>query len=116
MQSLLHTLDRPAPVLHTTPVLNQNGFSCALLTLAPGTETELPPSHTPDDQLLYVVDGEVAVLARGVTTLLQRGKAMLLPPGKSTELAARAAAPVRLLRIEIPPRQIVSPEIIAPDN
>ncbi|MEN9401923.1 MAG: hypothetical protein RL091_626 [Verrucomicrobiota bacterium] len=116
MNTVIHTIERPETGLLAKQILNQNGFVCTHYTLKPGADTELPTSMSNDDQMLYVLEGEVAVLARGVTTLLKAGSAMLMTAGKAVELTARAETPVRLLRVEIPPRQIVTPQIIRPGN
>jgi quercetin dioxygenase-like cupin family protein len=113
MNASLHTIELPPTELLAKPILNQNGFTCTQFTLVPGADTELPPSHSQDEQMLIVLEGEVAVLARGVTTLLKPGAAMLMAPGKAVEVSARAESPVRLLRVEIPPRQIITPQIIS---
>jgi glyoxylate utilization-related uncharacterized protein len=114
MNSIITILDRPSTHLQSAPVLSQNGFTCSLLTLAPDSETVLPASASPDDQLLFVVEGDIAVHADGVTTLVNQGEARLLKPGSSPVLTARAGQPTRVLRVEIPPRQVVTPQIIRP--
>ncbi|RXK54992.1 hypothetical protein ESB00_03580 [Oleiharenicola lentus] len=114
MNSIITVLERPSSLLQSAPVLSQNGFTCTLLTLAPDSETSLPASPSPDDQLLFVVEGDIAVHADGVTTLVNQGEARLLKPGASPVLTARAGRPTRVLRVEIPPRQVVTPQIIRP--
>jgi glyoxylate utilization-related uncharacterized protein len=116
MNSSLTTLEQPAAVLHTTPVLNQQGFTCTLVTLESGAESALPASRSPDSELLFVVDGDIAVHADGVTTIVNRGDAFLLAPDKPAALTARVGAPARLLRVEIPPRQLTTPPVITPRN
>lgn len=115
MNASLQTLDLPAIKLLAKPVLNHNGFTCTQYTLIPGADAELPVSQSQDDQMLIVLEGEVAVLGRGVTTLLKSGSALVVAPGKTIELTARTATPVRVLRVEIPPRQVVAPQIFHPE-
>lgn len=114
MNSSVHTLERPASLLNLTPVLARNGFACTLLTLEPDTESVLPASASPDDQLLFVVEGDIAIHLGGLTTIVNRGGAHLLKPGASPVLSARAGAPTRVLRVEIPPRQFITPQLITP--
>lgn len=85
-----------------------------LITLEPGAESALPASASPDDQLLFVVAGEIAVETGGLTTLVGHGAATLLAPGDTPVVAARSDIPARVLRVEIPPRRIVTPQIITP--
>lgn len=114
MNSSLTTLPRPASVLHATPLLTQNGFTCTLLNLEPGAESTLPDSRSPDDQLLFVLDGDIAVQANAVTTLVNQGDVFLLVAGSAPVVAAREGRRARVLRVEIPPRQVVTPQIITP--
>lgn len=114
MNSLI-TLEPSVSSLQSVPVLAQSGFTCTLLTLAPDSETPLPASPSPDDQLLFVVNGDIAVHHQGLTTLVSQGGACLLRPGQSPVLTARAGQPTQVLRVEIPPRQAITPQIISPD-
>lgn len=114
MNSSLTTLARPASPLQSTPVLSQRGFICTLFTLEPDTESTLPPSLSPDEQLLFVLEGDLAIHVEGLTTLVNQGGACLLKPGPAAVLTARADTPTRVLRVEIPPRQVVTPQIITP--
>lgn len=114
MNPIITVLDNPTPTLESAPVLSQNGFTCTLLTLAPDSETTLPASASPDEQLLFVVEGDIAIHAHGLTTLVNQGSACLLKPGATPVVTARAGHPTRILRVEIPPRQVVTPQIIHP--
>lgn len=114
MNSLLTVLEPTPSVLNSTALLAQQGFTCTLLTLEAGAESTLPPSRSPDSELLFVVDGDIAVHADGVTTIVNRGDAFLLAPAKPAALTARVGAQARILRVEIPPRQVITPQIITP--
>jgi len=116
MDSSVTTLEQTPSVLTSTAVLNQQGFNCSLVTLEAGAESALPPSHSSDPELLFVVDGDVAVHADGVTTIVNRGDAFLLAPEKAAALTARVGKSARVLRVEIPPRQIITPQIIKPQG
>lgn len=110
----LVTLDPAVSPLQSVPVLARNGFTCTLLKLAPDSETILPASASHDEQLLYVVSGSIAVNHDNLTTLVNQGGACLIPPGQSPVLQARAGQPTQVLRVEIPPRQVITPQIIEP--
>jgi len=113
MNSLI-TLDPPVSSLQSAPVLAQSGFTCTLLTLAPDSETALPAGTSSDDQLLFVVAGDIAVHHQGLTTLVNQGGACLIRPGQSPVITARAGQPTQVLRVEIPPRQIITPQLVSP--
>jgi redox-sensitive bicupin YhaK (pirin superfamily) len=114
MNSLLTVLEPTPSVLTTTAVLAQQGFTCTLLTLEAGAESDLPSSRSADRELLYVIDGDIAIHADGITTIVNRGAAFLLAPDKPAALTARAGQPARVLRVEIPPREVLTPQIITP--
>ncbi|HEX2861709.1 MAG TPA: hypothetical protein VHN79_08715 [Lacunisphaera sp.] len=114
MNSLLTTLERPASPLAITPVLARNGFDCATIALEAGAESVLPAGHSNDDQLLFVLNGELAVQHDGITTLVNPGEATLVAPGASPVLSSPSGAPVSVLRVMIPPRRVVMPQIITP--
>ncbi len=110
----LTTLERPAPLLSINTLLSRAGFTCQLLTFAPDSEAILPESASADPQLLFVVDGDIAIHAEGLTTIVNRGGTFLVQPGRTSVISARAEIPSRVLRVEIPPRQIVTPQLLTP--
>jgi glyoxylate utilization-related uncharacterized protein len=114
MNSVLQTLEQPSSPLQSIPVLAQNGFNCTLITLDAHGESVLPASHSPDEQLLFVLEGDLAIQTDGLTTLLSRDAATLLAPGKQAVLSSPTGMPVRVLRVEVPPRRIITPQIITP--
>ena len=116
MNSLLTTLERPAPLLQINTLLAREGFTCTMLTFVPDSEAILPVSASGDAQLLFVVDGDIAIHAEGLTTIVNRGGTFLVQPGRTTVVSARADEPSRILRVEIPPRRIVMPQLITPGN
>jgi hypothetical protein len=116
MNSSLETLERPSSPLQYTSVLTQNGFNCTLITLEPHAETVLPAIPSPDEQLLFVLKGDLAIKTDGVTTLLSREAATLLPSDRPVVLTTPAGSSSRALRVQIPPRRIVTPQIITPGN
>ena len=114
MNSPVVSLEHPSRPLHTAPVLAQHGFSCVIHTLEPDADALLPASTSGEEQLLFVVDGDIAVHHDGVVMLLDRGAACLVKPGSRVALTARAGTPSRVLCVEIPPREVVTAQIITP--
>lgn len=111
MTSVLSTLERSSSPLQATALLARKGFTCTLLTLEPGGETSSPVSRSPEDRVLFVVEGTLALCDAGITTVVNHGEASLLGSSQSPLLAARDQSPVRLLLVEIPPRQILQPPL-----
>ena len=111
MNSLITTLPPPPAAPSTTTILTKSGFSCSLITLAPGAE--LPASGAPatDEQILFVIEGEAAVqLGDDVTTMLGRESALLIPSGREPGIVANSGSWTKLLRVQVPARtQLVSP-------
>ncbi len=110
----LTTLERSAPLLAINTLLVREGFTCTLLTFAPDSETVLPASASTDPQLLFVVVGDIAIHTEGLTTIVNRGSTHLVHPGRTVVISARAEEPSRVLRVEIPPRQVITPQLITP--
>lgn len=109
MPSLLTTLERPSRRAYSLPVLAQQGFTCTTLTLDAGTELTL---SSPAEQLLYVLNGEVAVVSDAVNTIVASDHAHLLAPHQTATVAAQGDAPARVLRIEVPPRRSATADVI----
>ncbi len=110
----LTTLDRPATPARVSALLSRNGFHCSLVEIDPGAEFLLAPSNQGDDELFYVLEGALNVRCDDVSTVVDPGSAHLAGPGQARSLDAFGNHRVRFLRTEIPPRQIVSPQIITP--
>lgn len=112
MNSFLTIPERPAPLLQVNTLLARDGFTCTMLTFLPDTETPLPASASAEPQLLFVVDGDIALHAEGLTTIVNRGGTFLVRPGRIPIVSARADVPSRVLRVEIPPRSAVPPPFL----
>lgn len=113
MNPQITTLDPVATASNTKTILAKNGFDCALLTIAPGEEVAQLEVKTTDEQLLFVVEGEITVRAGAVNTILEQDKALLVPRNESHTLVAHSNRPAKILRVIIPPRQIVTPQILS---
>jgi mannose-6-phosphate isomerase-like protein (cupin superfamily) len=109
MNPEITTLD---PIVSSTVarnLLSREGVSCSLVTLAPGDETPFTDSSSSPEQLLFVVQGRITVRFGGVNTIVNQEEAYLLPAGRPYSLAADRAGDARVLRVELPPRQVVAP-------
>lgn len=113
MNSLVTILPPPAAAFSRTPILNKNGFSCSLLTLAPGAEIFVSETPEAEEQILFVVEGEAAIrLGNDVTTMLAKDSALLVPGGRQPEIAANSGSWTKLLRVRVPARRMAEPEIV----
>ena len=113
MNSDITTLDPIAPPTHTKTILAQDGFHCSLISLEPGAETPLRVTTDVDEHLLFVVDGEATVRFTDVNTVLEKDQALHIAAGREHVIAANFAGPTKLLRVDIPPRQVVTPPIVS---
>lgn len=114
MTSLLTTTLPVGPQVDAQSILAQDGFACSLLTLAPGEETSLHESASDGKHLLFVVDGAVTVQRGEVNTILRKDQALLIPKGDEPVVAARPEGEAKVLQVDIPPRQVVTPQILTP--
>lgn len=102
------------PPLHSSPVqtiLSTEGFTGQLLAFAPGEERSFDLSAA-NQNIVFVVDGEVTIRAGEINTILDRDRATLLPKGGDCVVVASKGAPAKVLRLEVPPRQVVQPQIL----
>lgn len=112
MNPQITTLDPVTSATNTKTILSKEGFQCSLIMLAPGDETPLRESHDVEEHILFVVDGEATVRFGEVNTMLAKDEALLIPKGKAHLIAAGASGWAKLLRVDVPPRQIVTPQIL----
>lgn len=68
------------------------------------------------EQIIFIVDGEVTVRCDDVNTILGKDEAMHLPKGRAHAISADGGSWAKLLRVEIPPRQVVTPQILTLPN
>ena len=113
MNPPLTTLDPVPTPAHAKTILSQDGFKCSLLTLAPGAEMPRADSEHSNEQVLFVVEGEVTIQFDTVNTILTKNKALLIPKGKSHTITANPGREAKLLRTEIPPREVVMPPLVS---
>ena len=116
MTSQSITLEPTTTPANSKTILSKNGFTCSLIMLAPGDET--PPRQTDqvEEHLLYIVEGTATVRFEDLNTILNKDEALLIPQGKRHVIAAHPGAWAKLLRVDVPPREIVVPPIISFDR
>ena len=113
MNSLLTTLDPVTTTNRAKTILAKDGFTCSLITLEPGEETPRKEPDQVEEHVLFVVDGGAVVRSGDVTTMLSTDEAILIPKGKSHTIAAAPSGSAKILRVDVPPRQIVTPQILS---
>lgn len=94
-------------------ILSKSGFTGALLTLAPGQKTELARHDDAGECVVFVVEGDATVTSGEINTLLNKDDAHLLPKA-GCFIASRKGA--KLLRLDIPPRQVITPPIFTVES
>jgi mannose-6-phosphate isomerase-like protein (cupin superfamily) len=60
-----------------------------------------------------VIEGDATVRFDDVNTILSKDEALLIPKGEEHIITAHPGAWAKLLRIDVPPRQIVVPQILS---
>jgi mannose-6-phosphate isomerase-like protein (cupin superfamily) len=116
MNSQIFTLEPTTTPTNSKTILSKNGFTCSLLMLAPGDETPRPNADQVEEHVLYIVEGSATVRFEDLNTILNEDEAMLIPRGKQHVIAADSGAWAKLLRLDVPPRQVVVPQIISFDR
>ena len=112
MTSEITTLDPRINSLSTKAILSDGRYYGTLLSLAPGDETPPLAANRESDLLLFIIDGEATVRRGEVNTVLSLDQALVLHHGEEAVVAASANRNTKILRLEIPPRQVVTPQII----
>ena len=111
MNTEITTLNPPVPSGLTKNILSKYGFSCSLIILNGDDETVRADSANMAEHIVFVVEGEATIRFGDVNTIVNRDEALLIPKGKEyTVVASQGWA--KVLRIEVPPREIISPQII----
>jgi mannose-6-phosphate isomerase-like protein (cupin superfamily) len=105
------TLNPPASTAVTKNILSKHGFNCALIVLSRGDETARADSTQMAEHLLFVVEGEVTVRFGDVNTVVNKDEALLIPKEKEYSVLSHLGW-AKVLRVEVPPRQVITPQII----
>ena len=116
MNSEVTTLDPSTSAINAKSILNKDGFRCSLLVLAPGDETPVREAQDVEEHILFVVDGEATVRLGDVNTIINKDEALLVPKGKRHVISANPGGWAKILRVDVPPRQVVTPQILTFDR
>lgn len=116
MNPQLTTLDPVTPTATTKPILAKKGFRCSLITLAPGNETPLREAHNVEEHILFVIEGGVTIRFGDINTIIKKDEALLVAKGQSHLIAAGPNGWAKLLQMDIPPRKVVTPQILTVDR
>jgi mannose-6-phosphate isomerase-like protein (cupin superfamily) len=110
------TLDPVTTPITAKTILSKEGFTCTLLMLGPGDETPPREADQVEEHVLYVVEGGATIRFDEVNTILSKDEALLIPKGKQHVIAANPGVWAKLLRVDVPPRLVVVPQIISFDR
>jgi quercetin dioxygenase-like cupin family protein len=113
MNPLLNTLDPVSTPVRAKTILSKDGFTCALIALAPGDETQRHDDRAVEEHLLFVVEGTATVRFDDVNTILNQGEALHIPKGRAHAIAAGPSGGAKLLRVDVPPRQVIVPPLVS---
>ena len=116
MYPLLTSIDPTASAAHIKRILAQDGFKCSIIELESGEEAPAREAHEVEQQLLFAIDGEVTVRFGDLNTVLRTDAALLVPKGIAYQLVASATRRAKILRVDIPPRQLLTPQILTVDR
>lgn len=112
MNTQLTTLDPIPSPTNPKSILAKDGFQCSILTLAPGDETPLRAAHDVEEHILFAIEGEATIRFGELNTMLKEEEALLIAKGSAHLIAAGAGAGAKILRVEVPPRQVITPQIL----
>lgn len=112
MNPQLTSLDPITPPANAKSILAKEGFQCSLLTLAPGDETPLHEAHDVEEHILFAIDGEATVRFGDLNTMMKKDEALLVWKGKAHLIAAGPNGGAKILRVDVPPRHVVTPQIL----
>jgi mannose-6-phosphate isomerase-like protein (cupin superfamily) len=110
------TLEPTTTPTNSRTILSKNGFTCSLIVLDPGEETPPRENDQVEEHVLYIVEGTATVRFEELNTILNKDESLLIPRGKRHVIAAHPETSAKLLRVDVPPRQVVVPQIISFDQ
>ena len=77
-------------------------LNVSVITMAPGREGPESHVHKDEDDVFYVLEGELTFKLPNGDVAAPAGTFVLVPPGVEHTLANRTATPVRVLNIHAP--------------
>jgi quercetin dioxygenase-like cupin family protein len=115
MPPQLTTLDPVPSLVRSTTILAKEGYHCSVIILAPRAETAPREAREVEEHLLIAVEGDVTVRFGDINTMLRKEAALLVPKG-TAHLISAAESGAKILRVDVPPRQVVTPQILTLDR
>jgi mannose-6-phosphate isomerase-like protein (cupin superfamily) len=116
MTPQITTLDPVTTPINMKTILAKDGFTCSLLTLAPGDETPRRDAIQIEEHVLFVIEGEATIRYGEVNTILAKDQALLIRQGEEHVITGHPGGWTKILRVDVPPRQIMTPQIITFDR
>lgn len=96
--------------LSSRSIFSDNELECSIVSLAPGEEITCKETPPVRDHLLFVIEGSASVTMENVTCLLKRNEALRVPAAREHQISASGGW-VRLLRVDLPPREKSAPPL-----
>lgn len=116
MNTPLTPRDPVSSSLTSKSILVKDGYACSLLMLAPGDEMLLPEARHVEKRILFVIEGDAIVRCGELNTMLKKDEALLLPRDQAPLIAAGPTGWAKLLRVDMPPRQVIAPPVLTIDR
>lgn len=116
MTPQLTSLDPLAASSNRKSILAKDGFHCTIITLSSGDETPLREAQDVEENVLFAIEGEATVRFGGLNAMLKKDEALLIHKGQAHLITAGPNSWARILRVDVPPRQVVTPQILTIDG
>ena len=111
MNPPLTTLDPVTSPSNIKSILAKEGFHCSIITLSTGDETPLREAQDVGEIVLFAIEGEATVRFGDLNTMLKKDEALLIHKGQARLIAAGPSSWARILRVDAPQQQVVTPQI-----
>ncbi len=85
------------------PLLEKDGYTGVLITLAGDDTLEFESALTRQDHLLFVVEGGLSVEMDGIVSLVNRHDSLLIPRGKRVAIKNLDVKRSKFVRFDVPP-------------
>jgi mannose-6-phosphate isomerase-like protein (cupin superfamily) len=116
MNPQLTTLDPITSPSNIRGILAKDGFHCSIITLSPGDETPPREAQDAEENVLFAIEGEATVRFGDLNTMLKKDEALIIHKGQAHIIAAGPNSWAKILRVDVPPRQVVTPQILTIDG
>lgn len=104
--------EMPTHTTLTKRVLSHDGLKCSLLVLGPGEEVPAPDEREIPERVLFVAEGEVTVHVDELYYILKKDDALHVPKAKEHSIVGASGGWSKILRIDLPAREIVTEQIL----